>query len=242
MVRVFVDTSALIAVLDEGDPRHRDARQTFLGLTGDVDLLTHNYVVVETLALVRRRLGPDAEMRLLDDFLPIIETIWVDPATHRTAAAAYRAAARTASLVDHVSFEVMRAEGVAHAWAYDRDFEREGFALPPPGIARAPRVPRRLSEEPAQYESASDLVGVAEIAARSGRSVNTVQSWRRRHPDFPAPVATLAAAPVWAWSDVEPWVARRPSGMAEPTIPLFDSGLPELATRADDYLEGFGEP
>lgn len=27
----------------------------------------------------------------------------------------------------------------------------------------------------------------------------------------------------------------------EPTIPLFDSGIPDLAERADAYLEGFGE-
>jgi hypothetical protein len=28
---------------------------------------------------------------------------------------------------------------------------------------------------------------------------------------------------------------------AEPTIPLFTSGIPDLATRADDYLDGFGD-
>lgn len=28
---------------------------------------------------------------------------------------------------------------------------------------------------------------------------------------------------------------------AEPRIPLFKSGIPDLASRADDYLEGFGE-
>lgn len=216
-MKVLVDTSAFYALLDEADLRHRDAVATLEELRGRVELVTHNYIVVEAMALVRRRLGPDAEVRLLDGFLPVLDTIWVDPGTHRAAAAAYRAAARTASLVDHVSFEVMRAEGVAYAWAYDRDFEREGFGLPPSGGAQ---VPRRLSEIATPYESGSDLVGVAEIAARSGRSVNTVQSWRRRHDDFPAPVATLAAAPVWAWSDVEPWVSRRPSFLAEPTIPL----------------------
>ncbi|HUG30896.1 MAG TPA: PIN domain-containing protein [Candidatus Limnocylindria bacterium] len=205
-MKVLVDTSALHALLDEADLRHRDAAGTFGALRGRVDLVTHNYMVVEAMSLVRRRLGPDAEIRLIDLLLPIIDTIWVDPDTHRTAVAAYRAAGRAASLVDHVSFEVMRAEGITYAWAYDRDFEREGFGLPPSSAAR---VPRRLSESAAQYESASDLVSVAEIAARSGRSVNTVQSWRRRHPDFPAPVTTLAAAPVWAWSDIEPWVARR---------------------------------
>ena len=28
---------------------------------------------------------------------------------------------------------------------------------------------------------------------------------------------------------------------AEPTIPLFASGCPDLASRSDEYLEGFGE-
>ena len=29
--------------------------------------------------------------------------------------------------------------------------------------------------------------------------------------------------------------------VAEPTIPLFDSGQPDLAERFDEYLQGFGE-
>ena len=29
--------------------------------------------------------------------------------------------------------------------------------------------------------------------------------------------------------------------LAEPTLPLFESGLADLATRAEDYLKGFGE-
>lgn len=29
--------------------------------------------------------------------------------------------------------------------------------------------------------------------------------------------------------------------LAEPTIPLFESGKPDLADRTDDYLDGFGE-
>lgn len=52
----------------------------------------------------------------------------------------------------------------------------------------------------------NDLVGAAEIADRldlaHSQSVHTL---RRRHPDFPAPVATLARAHVWSWPDVEAW-------------------------------------
>ena len=29
--------------------------------------------------------------------------------------------------------------------------------------------------------------------------------------------------------------------VADPTIPLFDSGLPDLADRTDEYLDGFGD-
>jgi len=29
--------------------------------------------------------------------------------------------------------------------------------------------------------------------------------------------------------------------IAEPTVPLFDSGSGDLAERADEYLDGFGE-
>jgi uncharacterized protein len=234
-VKVLVDTSALYALLDEADERHHEAIATLEALQGRVDLVTSNYVGVEAISLVRRRLGADAESRLIDVFLPIIDTIWVDPGAHRTALATYRAAGRGASLVDHASFEVMRAEGITHAWAYDRDFERQGFGLPP---GRAERHPRRLSEGKAPYDSPSDLVSVAEIAKRSGRSANTVQSWRRRHPDFPAPVATLAAAPVWDWSDVAPWVARRPSVLDFAGIAGAASArIPADADELDDLIE-----
>lgn len=29
--------------------------------------------------------------------------------------------------------------------------------------------------------------------------------------------------------------------IAEPTLPLFESGLPDLAERVDEFLDGFGE-
>jgi hypothetical protein len=35
--------------------------------------------------------------------------------------------------------------------------------------------------------------------------VSTVHKWRRRHDDFPQPVAELRAGLVWAWPDVEAW-------------------------------------
>jgi predicted DNA-binding transcriptional regulator AlpA len=50
------------------------------------------------------------------------------------------------------------------------------------------------------------LVGAAEIAERIGLShVQSVHTIRRRHPDFPSPVAQLKTAMVWYWPDIEAW-------------------------------------
>jgi predicted DNA-binding transcriptional regulator AlpA len=50
------------------------------------------------------------------------------------------------------------------------------------------------------------LVGASEIAERLEVGKSTVvHDWRRRHPDFPQPVAKLKTALVWDWVEVEAW-------------------------------------
>ncbi|HEY8868980.1 MAG TPA: PIN domain-containing protein [Candidatus Dormibacteraeota bacterium] len=208
----FVDTSALFALLDQRDRDHNEARLTFRRLLADDVLITHNYVHVEAIALTARRLGREAVGALVDDLLPVISTVWVDENLHRTALEAQRARSAAASFVDHVSFVLMRQTGVRVAFAFDQDFEREGFERP----TRVGEI-GRLSEVPAPYRAGEaaaddrggDLVSVSEIAARAGRSVHTVQSWRRRHPDFPSPLAQLAAGPIWTWPAIQGWLESR---------------------------------
>jgi hypothetical protein len=53
------------------------------------------------------------------------------------------------------------------------------------------------------------LVGATEITERLGlTATHVVHEWRRRHADFPAPVAKLAMGWVWNWPDVERWARR----------------------------------
>ena len=55
----------------------------------------------------------------------------------------------------------------------------------------------------------TQLVGAAEIAERLGvKRPGVVHDWRRRHPDFPKPVAHLRQAMIWAWPDVERWARK----------------------------------
>ncbi|HZO97543.1 MAG TPA: PIN domain-containing protein [Gaiellaceae bacterium] len=129
---IFVDTSALLAFLDRDAARHAQVVTSIVDLFRERRGITHNYVLIETEALVRRRLGAGVARRLLEDVVPALEVVWVDPDLHRAAVAAHlRAPRRRASLVDQVSFELMRQRGMRSALALDRDFTREGFELIP---------------------------------------------------------------------------------------------------------------
>lgn len=128
---VFVDTSALYALLDEDDRFHAAAADTFRAMVGQ-ELVTQAYVLVETLALVGHRLGFGAVEQLADTLLPVIDVSTVDDALHAKSLAAFRAGRTTAvSFVDRVSFAFMRQRGVDLAFAFDADFASEGFRLVP---------------------------------------------------------------------------------------------------------------
>ena len=131
MRRVFVDTSALMALLDADDPRHPGVRSVFEGLAAD-ELLTHGYVVAESLAVVRRRLGVAGVTTLLDDVLPAIELLPVDVELHLSAQRRYRASLPTGvSFVDHVSLALMDREGIRTALVLDADFDRRDIEIIP---------------------------------------------------------------------------------------------------------------
>lgn len=87
MMQVFVDTSALYAVLDADDQGHEPAKDTWRELLdGETTLLTTNYVLVETSALLQNRLGLDAVRVFHQDVLPALVVVWVDETLHRAAA------------------------------------------------------------------------------------------------------------------------------------------------------------
>ena len=129
---LFVDTSALYALMDGDDTNHESARRFWNQLDPDELLVTHNYVLVETSALVQRRLGVEALRAFADDLMLPISTVFVDQAVHTAALSGVLGARmRQLSLVDMVSFEVMRRMGVGTAFAFDDHFTRFGFDCQP---------------------------------------------------------------------------------------------------------------
>jgi uncharacterized protein len=87
-------------------------------------------VLVETYALLGRRLGLDAVRSFRADFAPLIDVVWVDEALHNAGLdLVLDRRKRLLSLVDAVSFVMMRQRNVAEAFAFDPRFEQEGFSL-----------------------------------------------------------------------------------------------------------------
>ena len=130
---IFVDTSGILALVDRDDRLHRATVDAF-GLGRAEQLATHSYVVVETLAVSRRRFGPAVTAGLIDRVLPALDVTLVDATLHADAVRAFRDAIESSvSLVDRTSFAFMRREGISRAIAIDADFRTAGFETLPVG-------------------------------------------------------------------------------------------------------------
>lgn len=143
---VFVDTSAFLAMLDRAQPRHDDVANAWReAVAAGRPLVTSNIVLVESFALLQRRLGMEAVRALVARFLPLVETLFATDPVHAAATSAFLTAdRRRLSFVDCVSFELMRRRGIDEVLSLDADFQREGFRLLPPssdGTSPGQRVP-----------------------------------------------------------------------------------------------------
>lgn len=130
---LFIDTSGFYALLVASESEHESVSNAFRhAVEKGRRLVTTNYVLVETTALLQHRLGLDPVRDLEHRIAPIVSIVWVTQELHtRAVTRLFRTDKRRVSLVDVVSFLTMEQEGVDEALGLDSDFAAEGFRLLP---------------------------------------------------------------------------------------------------------------
>ena len=128
---IFLDTSAALAFVNAKDDYHSRSVETLDGILTDGDkLITHNYVISETVALLQRRVGLSSAIAFARDAQDHSRIHWVSEADHQDAVRRWaERGTRRLNLVDCVSFVVMEMYECDTAFSYDSDFETEGFRL-----------------------------------------------------------------------------------------------------------------
>ena len=130
---IFIDTSAVYALLDANDKNHERAGVAWLHWLDQRDsFVSSSYVLLESISLLQRRLGMNAVRQFHEELMPVVQVQWITADLHAVAVSAFLAAGRRdLSLVDCTSFELIRRLGLRTVFAFDRHFAEQGFALSP---------------------------------------------------------------------------------------------------------------
>jgi len=122
----FVDSSAIVALVDANDNTHSAAVSAYADLMQQgYKLFTTNHVIAETVDLLGTGVGPDIARRWLRDHrLPIYHADEQDERRAKMLVISSRSP-RGLTFVDAVSLVVMEKFGVADAFAVDPHFLSE---------------------------------------------------------------------------------------------------------------------
>lgn len=133
MGKIFVDTSALFPLVGTEDVSSSVSVSVWETITqSQNELFTNNYVIVECLSLVQRRLGLEFVRYLHSEILPLIEVDWINEEQHSLAVQyVLKSNRRNLTLVDCSAFETMRRLGIETVFTFDSHFREEGFNTVP---------------------------------------------------------------------------------------------------------------
>ena len=128
-MKCFIDTSAFIAILDKNDDHHVNAKTAWLRLLKQkAEFVTTDFILLETIAIIQHRIGINAVQAFNSDVYPLLEIVWIDKTLYNNGVNSVLIAGRKKlSLVDCISFNVMRQRELQYAFTFDKHFRQQGF-------------------------------------------------------------------------------------------------------------------
>jgi len=134
--RIFIDTSAFLALEDESDQYHEGAiqfREQVLRRRR-YEIVTTSYIMDETLTLIRFRMGINASIDFSKKLRKseVVKIVRVSRGIEEKSLDTFeRYADKDFSFTDCVSFVVMLEMGIKEAFAFDQHFDQMGFVRKP---------------------------------------------------------------------------------------------------------------
>lgn len=124
----FIDTLFVVATINQRDQRDQRAAELAVALRGQRFLTTEAILLEIAIALARKY--RDQAVKVIETFLSSadIEVVPLTPQLFRKAFEVYKAHVdKEWSLIDCVSFVVMRQAGIQDAATFDQHFVQAGF-------------------------------------------------------------------------------------------------------------------
>jgi uncharacterized protein len=130
-VRVFVDTSAWLALADKADQYHLTAAEKSMAIKNQkAELVTSEYVVDESITIIRYRVSHAAAVTF-GDALWKSRLVSVEDVTEQDRQTAWdsfrKYADKSLSYTDCVSFSLMKRLRIRKAFTFDSHFAHMGF-------------------------------------------------------------------------------------------------------------------
>ena len=134
MERVLTDTGALLALFESRDRYHARARVVAERVRSTGGLFVSTTAILTELSnLLLIRHGPERTARALGVLFADPTYQWVDVgldlAKESVRTWLERFSDQRFTLTDAISFEVMRRNGITHAFSFDQRFVKAGFSL-----------------------------------------------------------------------------------------------------------------
>jgi len=132
--KVFIDTSALYAILDKKDANHKKAGIIYKKLlSAGTKFTLSDHVLSESLTLIRRRLGYNKSLEFATiiqqgEAVELFNIIFVNRPAFRLANQFFEQLKSVKiSYVDCLSFATMNILKISDYFAYDNHFQEAGF-------------------------------------------------------------------------------------------------------------------
>jgi predicted nucleic acid-binding protein len=129
---IVFDTSAFYALISKNDIFHEKAKITYIDIIRKEEILyTTNYILVETIALIHRRLGFDIVSKF---FIPVINKFsifWIDENWHKKGWEIFQEKkGEKFSFVDCTTLVIVK-ELDATLFTFDEQFKKENIKTIP---------------------------------------------------------------------------------------------------------------